>query len=150
MLKFCQELKMILDEIKKANLEAMKQKNTIARSIYSVLLNKFMLENIKKREKGEELTDVDAVQILQKSLKELEEEKSNYEKVSNVQEVENLKAQIAIVKSYLPEMLSEAKIEEIIKGLEDKNIGSVMKHFKQNYNGKCDMNTVRSVLVRLS
>lgn len=141
---------MILDEIKKANLEAMKQKNTIARSIYSVLLNKFMLENIKKREKGEELTDVDAVQILQKSLKELEEEKSNYEKVSNVQEVENLKAQIAIVKSYLPEMLSEAKIEEIIKGLEDKNIGSVMKHFKQNYNGKCDMNTVRSVLVRLS
>ena len=141
---------MILDEIKKANLEAMKQKNTIARSIYSVLLNKFMLENIKKREKGEELTDVDAVQILQKSLKELEEEKSNYEKVSNVQETENLKAQIAIVKSYLPEMLSEAKIEEIIKGLEDKNIGSVMKHFKQNYNGKCDMNTVRSVLVRLS
>ena len=140
---------MILDEIKKANLEAMKQKNTIARSIYSVLLNKFMLENIKKREKGEELTDVDAVQILQKSLKELEEEKSNYEKVSNVQETENLKAQIAIVKSYLPEMLSEAKIEEIIKGLEDKNIGSVMKHFKQNYNGKCDMNTVRSVLVRL-
>lgn len=141
---------MILDEIKKANLEAMKQKNTIARSIYSVLLNKFMLENIKKREKGEELTDVDAVQILQKSLKELEEEKSNYEKVSNVQETENLKVQIAIVKSYLPEMLSEAKIEEIIKGLEDKSIGSVMKHFKQNYNGKCDMNTVRSVLVRLS
>ena len=47
-------------------------------------------------------------------------------------------------------MLSEAKIEEIIKGLEDKSIGSVMKHFKQNYNGKCDMNTVRSVLVRLS
>ena len=141
---------MILDEIKKANLEAMKQKNTIARSIYSVLLNKFMLENIKKREKGEELTDVDAVQILQKSLKELEEEKSNYEKVSNVQEVENLKVQIEIVKSYLPEMLSESKIEEIIKGLDDKSIGSVMKYFKQNYNGKCDMNTVRSVLVRLS
>ena len=140
---------MILDEIKKANLEAMKQKNAVARSIYSVLLNKFMLENIKKREKCEDLTDIDAVQILQKSLKELEEEKSNYEKVSNVQEVENLKVQIEIVKSYLPEMLSESKIEEIIKGLDDKSIGSVMKYFKQNYNGKCDMNTVRSVLVRL-
>ena len=46
-------------------------------------------------------------------------------------------------------MLSEEKIKEIILGLEDKNIGSVMKFFKQEYNGKCDMNTVRNVLANL-
>ena len=34
---------MILDEIKKANLMAIKEKDSVARSIYSVLLNKFML-----------------------------------------------------------------------------------------------------------
>ncbi len=140
---------MIVDEIKKANLQAMKDKDVVARNIYSVLLNKIMLEQIKKREKGEEIQDPDVVQILQKSLKELEEEKSNYLKVGNSDEASNSEKQINLVKAYLPEMLSEEKIEEIIKGLDDKSIGSVMKYFKQEYNGKCDMNTVRSVLAKL-
>ena len=52
---------MILDEIKKANIQALKDKNAIARTIYGVVSNKAMLETIKKREKGEELTDVDMV-----------------------------------------------------------------------------------------
>ncbi len=137
---------MIVDEIKKANLQALKDKDTVARSIYSVILNKIMLEGIKKREKGEEIVDADVVQILQKSVKELEEERENYLKVNNLEEAENSKRQIELVKSYLPEMLSEAKIKEIISSLEDKSIGSVMKYFKQEYNGKCDMNTVRKVL----
>ena len=141
---------MIIDEIKKANIEALKNKDTVARNLYSVLLNKIKLEEIKRREKAEEVADADVVQILQKTIKELEEEKTNYLKVNNTQEVNNIEAQMEIVKKYLPEMLPEDKIEEIIKGLEDKSIGSVMKHFKQNYNGKCDMNTVRSVLGRLS
>ena len=59
---------MIIDEIKKANIQAIKDKDTVARSIYSVLLNKIMLENIKKREVGAEMTDVDCIQILQKSI----------------------------------------------------------------------------------
>ena len=40
---------MIIDEVKKANMQAMKDRDMVARSIYSVLLNKFMLEGIKRR-----------------------------------------------------------------------------------------------------
>ena len=76
---------MIYDDIKKANVQAMKDKDTVARSIYSVLLNKFMLEVIRKRERGEELNDGDASNILQKTLKELNEEKENYAKVGNAE-----------------------------------------------------------------
>ena len=137
---------MITDEIKKANIQELKDKDIVSRNNYYVILNKIMLESIKKREKGEEITDPDVVQILQKSVKELEEERENYLKVNNTEEAENSKRQIEIVKSYLPEMLSEEKIKEIISTLEDKSIGSVMKYFKQEYNGKCDMNTVRKVL----
>ena len=139
---------MIVDEIKKANIEAMKSKDMVARSIYSVLLNKIMLENIKKREKGENITDPDVVQIIQKTIKELEEEKANYEKVGNKEMFENASIQIDLLKGYLPEMLSEDEIKDIILALEDKSIGNVMKHFKQHYNGKCDMNLVRSVLAK--
>lgn len=137
---------MIYEEIKKANVQAMKDKDTVARSIYSVLLNKFMLETIKKREKGEELTDGDASNILQKTIKELNEEKENYSKVGNVAECENLAKQIEIVEKYMPKMLSREEIAKIISSLEDKSVPAVMKYFKANYNGQCDMRLVQEVL----
>lgn len=137
---------MLIDEIKKANIQAMKDKDAVARSIYSVILNKIMLETIKKREKNEEITDADVSNILQKTIKELEEEKLNYAKVNNTEEVDKIGAQIEIASKYLPKMLSRGEIEEIIKGLDDKSIPNVMKHFKTNYNGKCDMRLVQEVL----
>lgn len=137
---------MILDEIKKANVQSIKDKDSVARNIYSVLLNKFMLENIKKREKGEEVTDVEAVQILQKSVKELSEELENYKKVNNIEEIENITKQISIVEKYLPKMMSSDEIKEVILSLDDKSIPCVMRHFKSNYAGKCDMRLVQEVL----
>lgn len=137
---------MLYDEIKKANVQAMKDKDSVARSFYSVILNKIMLENIKKREKGGEVNDEDIANILNKTIKELDEEKQNYAKVGNTQEVENIDKQIEIAKKYLPKQLSREEIEKIIKSLNDKSIGSVMKHFKLNYNGKCDMKLVQEVL----
>ena len=43
-------------------------------------------------------------------------------------------------------MMSEEEIRTIILSLEDKSIGAVMKYFKQNYAGKCEMKTVQEVL----
>lgn len=137
---------MLYDEIKKANILAMKEKDSVARSFYSVLLNKIMLENIKKREKGEEVADADIFNILQKTIKELEEEKTNYSKVGNNEEVEVISKQIEIAKKYLPKLLSRDEIKEIILSLPDKSIPFVMKHFKTNYNGLCDMRVVQEVL----
>ena len=98
---------MIYEEIKKANIQAMKDKDTVARSFYSVLLNKVKLEEIRKREKGEEIVDADVVSILQKTIKELADEKEGYSKVGNLEEVENINTQIAIAEKYLPKMMSE-------------------------------------------
>lgn len=140
---------MLVDEIKKANVQAMKDKDTVARSIYSVIINKIMLETIKKREKGEEVNDADVSNILQKTIKELDEEKANYEKVGNQSEVEQISKQIEIASKYLPKMLSKDEIKDIIVSLEDKSVPAVMKHFKSNYNGKCDMKVVSEVLKSL-
>lgn len=137
---------MLYDQIKKANVEAMKNKDAVARSIYSVVLNKLMLEVIKKREKGQEIDDADVSNILQKTIKELSEEKENYAKVGNNEEVEKITTQIAIIEKFLPKMLSKQEIADIINSLDDKSIPAVMKHFKANYNGKCDMRLVQEVL----
>ena len=140
---------MIIDEIKKQNIEAMKNKDTIARNLYSVLLNKIKLEEIKKRESGTELSDADTTNILQKMIKELTEEKASYEKAGRVETVEELNKQLSLVEKFMPKMLAADEIKEIIMGLDDKTIPSVMKHFKMNYNGKCDMRLVQEVLKSL-
>jgi uncharacterized protein YqeY len=42
-------------------------------------------------------------------------------------------------------MLSEEEIYKIISALEDKSIPSVMRYFKTNYAGKCDMSSVSKI-----
>jgi uncharacterized protein YqeY len=89
------------------------------------------------------------VRIIQKTIKELEEERDNYARVNNTEEVENIEYQKSLIEKYLPQMLSEEEIRAIIDTLEDKTVPSVMRHFKTNYNGKCDMKTVSNVLKTL-
>ena len=136
---------MIIDEIKKDNVQAMKDKNTIARTIYGVVVNKYMLQNIEKRKTGGELTDADMVAILQKTIKELTEEAENYAKVGNTAQVEEINVQKTILEKYLPQMMSEDEIRNIIAGMEDKSMPSIMKHFKANYAGKVDMQLVNKI-----
>ena len=137
---------MIIEEIKKANIEAMKSKNSNLRTIYSVVINKYMQLEINNRTTGQTTTDADMVKLIVKTIKELEEESANYQKVNNMEEVKNIEEQKAALTKYLPEMLSKDKIKEIILTLEDKTVPSVMRHFKTNYNGQCDMKVVSTVL----
>ena len=133
---------MLFQEIKKANIEALKNKETNARAIYSVLINKCMLLEINKREKGEELLDADVVSLIQKTLKELDDEISNFEKVNNTDKVKTLKEQTEYIKKFLPSMLSEDEIKSIIEKLDDRSMPNIMRTFKANYAGKCDMSMV--------
>ena len=137
---------MIIEEIKKANIEAMKSKDQKARAIYSVIMNKHLLAEVEARTTGKEVDDADMVRIIQKTIKELEEERDNYAKVGNQEEVESINYQKSLLEKYLPQMLSVDEIKAIINTLDDKTVPSVMRHFKTNYNGKCDMKTVSEVL----
>ena len=141
---------MILDEIKKANMVALKEKNQTARAIYSVVMTKAMLETVKKREKGEELTDADMTQILQKTIKELTDEAESYKTANKQEQAEEVEKQKAIIEKYLPRMLSEEEIYDIISKQEDKSIPAIMKFFKANYAGKVDMSKVSAVLKKFN
>ena len=141
---------MILEEIKNASIKALKEKDQEARSIYSIISNKAMLETIKKREKGEVLNDADIIQIIQKTIKELSEEAENYKKVNNLAEESKISRQKEIIQKYLPKMMSEDEIKIIISSLDDKSIGNVMKIFKTDYAGKCDMRMVGDIAKKFS
>lgn len=136
---------MILEEIKKDNVLAMKEHNSLARAIYGVVMNKCLLAGIELKKDGKDLTDVDTIQILQKTIKELVEEKQNYIKAGNSVEAENIEQQKEILTKYLPKMLSEQEIKNVIAGMEDKSIPSIMKKFKAEYAGKVDMGLVNKI-----
>ena len=136
---------MIIDEIKKDNVQAIKDKNMVARAILGVAISKHLALSIEKRKEGVEMTDADMVAILQKTIKELNEEAENYAKVGKVEQEQEIKTQKSMLEKYLPQMMSEDEIKAVIAGMEDKSIPSVMKHFKANYAGKVDMQLVNKI-----
>ena len=136
---------MLIDELNKANIEALKARDQVARAIYSVLLSKYKTLDIELKSQGKEATDQDMVKLISKTIKELDEEKEAYEKAGRSEEVQNIKTQKALIEKYLPQLMSEEEIRKIISSLDDKSIPSVMKHFKANYDGQVDMSLVSKI-----
>lgn len=140
---------MIIDEIKKANMEALKAKDNSKRTAYGMLMNKYMLAGIELKAQGKEIGDTEMVQIIQKAIKELDEEYEIYKNAGREENALDIQNQKAAIEVYLPKMMSKEEIKAEMEKLEDKSIGSVMKHFKANFAGKCDMRDVQEVLKSL-
>lgn len=142
---------MLLDELKKENMIALKEKDTCKRGILSVVIGKCVTLKTDKAiiDKGG-LTDEDIIKVISKTLKELEEERKGYESAGNEARSKDITYQIEFIQNYLPKMLSNDEIKCIILTLEDKSVPSVMKHFKMNYGGKVDMGSVSKVLRELN
>lgn len=136
---------MLIDELKKAQMEALKTKDTLKRSVLQIVTGKVKLAEIEKRTKNESLTDDDVLLVINKVIKELDEEILAFKNANRLEKVEELTKQKQILEAYLPAKLTEEEIKEIINSLEDKSMPSIMKHFKQNYLGKCDMKLVNKL-----
>jgi len=131
---------MLIDEIKKANMQAMKDHDADKRAAYSMVISRY--QGLLTSGKGGEVKDEDVIAILMKFSKELEEEAKGYLDAGRQESYEATLAQKEAVALFLPKLLSEEEIKQIIAGLEDKSIPAVMKYFKANYAGKVDMSLV--------
>ena len=134
---------MIIDEIKKANIEAMKARDANARGAYSIVITRY--QALLTSGSGTTPTDNDVIHIIQKFAKELDEEKEGYVKAGRDEQAKAIDAQKAAISRFLPKQLSEEEVKAIIMSLEDKSVPSIMKHFKTNYAGQVDMGLVSKV-----
>ena len=137
---------MLIDEIKAANIQAMKDRDNTSRAVLSIVLTKYKLQEVELRSQDKEIGDKELLSIIQKTLKELSDEKEGYVKVNNQEKIDSISKQEAVLNGYLPKQLSEQEIRDIIASLEDKSVPNVMKHFKMNYAGQVDMSLVNSIL----
>ncbi len=135
---------MLIDDIKKANLIAMKEKNQAKRSAYSSIISRYQL--LKSKDPSKEIKDEDVLSLIQKIVKELDEEMDSYQKAGRTENVLEIQKQKDALKEFIPAQLSEEEIKSIIASLPDKSTPVVMKHFSMNYRGKVDMSLVNKVL----
>ena len=134
---------MLQNKIQKDMMVAWKAKDTATKDTLSFLLSRIKNKGIDL--KMSEIPDAEVLIIIQKLIKELEDEKSSFEKAGYTDKVNSLTSQIEIVKQYLPKQLTEAEIKSEIEKLEDKSIPSIMKYFKVNFSGKVDMSLVNRI-----
>ena len=89
---------MLIDEIKKAKMVAMREKDNDARTIYDIIVNKYLLQSISLREMGKEIADSDLIQIIMKTLKELADEKEGYIKAGRQETADSITHQEEVIK----------------------------------------------------
>ena len=140
---------MTLEQFKKEKINAFKLGDKDAVAAYNVIITKIMNLTIEARSKGQEVTEAEIDVLLKKAEKELIEEKEGFEKAGRIENVKSLEKQIEVVGKYLPKLMTEEQIREVIMALEDKSIPNVMKHFKMNYQGKADMKMVSEIAKKL-
>ena len=140
---------MLIDDIKKAKIRAMKDHDKDAVSAYNTLITKITLASIEKKAANAEFSDSDALSVVLKVEKELTEERDAFVKAGRDDTVASLNRQLEVVSSYKPVMLSEQEIRDIIDTLPDKKIPFVMKYFKENYGARCDMRMLSDIMRRL-
>ncbi len=136
---------MIFEDLQKENIKTLKEHDKVAHEIIALVFGKCKNEAIDKAYEDRKLPDPEVLKIIQKTIKELEEERLAFQKANREEKVLELERQKSILEAYLPKQLSEDEIRAIINTLEDKSIPSVMKHFKANYQGQVDNSLVSKI-----
>lgn len=125
-------------QLKDAHIKAMKEKDTLRKNLFSVLLGEIKNQEIS----GVESTDENVLLVIRKMEKTL-------------LQVNTPESQLEIecIKPFLPSLMSEDKVREILTDLIDsgvsKNMGELMKNFNSQYKGKADNKIVSQVIKEL-
>lgn len=135
--------------------EAMKAKDTVAleslRAIKSAIL-------LAKTEAGasEELSEADELKLLQKLVKQRKDSAALYTQQGRNDLAEPELAQMAVIEKFLPAQLSEAEVEEALKGIiaqvgatTPKDMGKVMGAATKQLAGKADGKLISDIVKKL-
>lgn len=131
----------LIEQLKKDNLEARKQKNTVKSNLLSTLVSEAVM--IGKNDGNREPTEAEITAVIKKFVKNGRETLKALEKGDR--DTGEARQELEILESYLPEQLSEEKLSEIIDGiiadLPEKNMkmmGKVMGALKDGHDGSFD------------
>ena len=142
---------MLLDKIAADMKEALRAKDAARLSTLRML--KSAVEYYKIDRKQEKLTDADVVVVIKKQVKQRQDSIEGFEKGGRTDLVEKEKAELAVLKSYLPEEIPQAQLEEIVKAViaelgatTKADMGKVMKAVQAKVAGRADNRLVSQIV----
>ena len=110
----------------------------------------------KKIEKREDLTDVEAIKIIQNLVKQRKEAADIYKENGRNDLMENENAELEILNAYLPQMMSEDELRILVQKVVDdtgasslSDIGKVMPEVMKQSAGKADGKMAQSIVREL-
>lgn len=132
----------LLDRLNVDMKEAMKNKEKQKLSVIRMVKSALQNESIKL---GNELTDEDALTVLNRELKQRKDSLHEFEKANREDLADKVRDEISILEVYMPEQLSEEEVSEIVKatisevGAASKaDMGKVMGAIMPKVKGKAD------------
>lgn len=140
----------MVEKLKQDMILAMKNKDKERLTTIRMIKGELDKEHIdKKREINDELL----IEVVNRGIKQRNDSVSEFEKGGRTDLVEKTKQEIEILKSYLPEQLSE---EEVIAIIDEafvticpesaRDMGKVMKEVTPKLKGKADMKKVSEII----
>lgn len=124
----------VFDQLKKA----MKEKDVVAKGVLTIVKSSL---DLAQKEKGSELTHEEEIAILNREVKQTHQALEGAEKANRADLIEKENRKLEILKSFLPEQLSEEKVIETLKeaGITSgMNMGEAMKIAKPLLAGKAE------------
>lgn len=141
-------------QIQKDIMEAMKAHNTVRTNAVRALKSEILLA--KTSGAGAEITDGDVIKLIQKLIKQRKESAAMYAQGGRQDLADNELAEAAEMEGYLPKQLSEAEVEEIVKGIISEtgassmaDMGKVMGLATKKLAGQADGRTVSTIVKKL-
>ena len=141
-------------QIQKDIMEAMKAHNTVRTNAVRAIKSEILLA--KTSGAGAEITDGDVIKLIQKLIKQRKESAAMYAQGGRQDLADNELAEAAEMEGYLPKQLSEAEVEEIVKGIIAEtgassmaDMGKVMGLATKKLAGQADGRTVSTNVKKL-
>lgn len=130
--------------------EALKNGDKFKLSVLRMLKSSLQTEQIAKKH---ELTDEECIAVIKKQVKVRTSSLEEYLSYNRQDLVDNLQKEIDLLKTYLPEELSEDEIENIIADIFStlhpegmKDMGKVMKEATARMASRADMSIVSKII----
>lgn len=134
---------------------AMRAKDTVALNVIRNLKSALKYAAIEKLGADGELGDTDALAVVRKEIKKLQDSVEGAEKAGRPEAVAAAKAEIAVLEKYLPAAMSTEELGKLVESVitelgatSKKDMGGVMKALQERVAGRADSKSISTEVAK--
>lgn len=134
---------------------AMRAKDTVALNVIRNLKSALKYAAIEKLGAEGELEDTDALAVVRKEIKKLNDSVEGAEKAGRPEAADAAKAEIAVLEKYLPAAMSADDLAKLVETViaelgatSKKDMGAVMKTLQERVAGRADSKSISTEVVK--